>query len=154
MHARDIGLPLALQVLITPGAAAHADTASHRLFANGFLLESTTIAWFFDQYLPPGQRCDWRFAPLLAEVDGVGQFIGLVNDRLNVVSDSLTGCVGEALATVVSDRHELITVFAGLDVPDELAETVGQSIAETYPSCEIDSVRGDQPHYRLIISVE
>ncbi len=84
----------------------------------------------------------------------VGQFIGLVNDRLNVVSDSLTGCVGEALATVVSDRHELITVFAGLDVPDELAETVGQSIAETYPSCEIDSVRGDQPHYRFIISVE
>ena len=32
------GLALALQLLITPGTAAHADTASHKLFGNGFLL--------------------------------------------------------------------------------------------------------------------
>ncbi len=69
LHARDIGLKLALQLLITPGTTAHADTASHKLFANGFLLDATTIAWFFDQYIPHGQRSDWRFAPLLADVD-------------------------------------------------------------------------------------
>jgi acetyl esterase len=72
IHARDIGLPLRLQVLITPGAAAYADTPSHALFANGFLLEAEGIAWFFDQYIDPAQRGDWRFAPLHAEdVDGV-----------------------------------------------------------------------------------
>ena len=72
IHARDVGLPLCLQVLITPGAAAHADTPSHERFANGFLLEAEGIAWFFDQYIDRAQRSDWRFAPLHADdIDGV-----------------------------------------------------------------------------------
>lgn len=61
---RDHGLPLALQLLITPGTTAHADTASHRLFANGFLLDAAAIAWFFEHYIPHAHRRDWRFAPL------------------------------------------------------------------------------------------
>lgn len=72
IHARELGLPLALQLLITPGTAAHADSASHRRFARGFLLDDDAIAWFFDQYIPRGQREDWRFAPLQAEdLEGV-----------------------------------------------------------------------------------
>lgn len=71
LHARDIrdalGVSLALQLLITPGATAHADTDSHRRFAEGHLLEADTIAWFFNQYIPDERRDDWRFAPLEAE---------------------------------------------------------------------------------------
>lgn len=67
IHARDIGLPLCLQLLITPGTTAHADTPSHREFAHGYLLEAEDIAWFFDQYIDRSQRGDWRFAPLEAE---------------------------------------------------------------------------------------
>ncbi|HEY1130060.1 MAG TPA: alpha/beta hydrolase [Roseateles sp.] len=65
--ARDRGLPLALQLLITPGTASRPDTASHRFFANGFLLDAASIAWFFDHYIDREQRCDWRFAPLEAD---------------------------------------------------------------------------------------
>ena len=71
LHARDRGLSLALQLLITPGTTAHADTPSHRLFAQGFLLEAATIAWYFDHYIPHHHRRDWRFAPLEADADGV-----------------------------------------------------------------------------------
>jgi acetyl esterase len=72
LQARDAGLPLSLQLLITPGTTAHADTASHRRFAHGYLLEEPTIRWFFDHYIDPAERTDWRFAPLLApELDGV-----------------------------------------------------------------------------------
>ncbi|MFT3821562.1 MAG: alpha/beta hydrolase [Rubrivivax sp.] len=72
IHARDRGLPLKLQILITPGTGAHADTPSHRLFANGFLLDADAIEWFFEQYIPYHHRPDWRFAPLLADdLDGV-----------------------------------------------------------------------------------
>ena len=72
IHARDVGLPLALQLLITPGTSALADSASHRLFGNGFLLDSVGIAWFFDHYIARQQRHDWRFAPLEADsLDGV-----------------------------------------------------------------------------------
>lgn len=72
IHARDIGLPLRAQLLITPGTTAHADTDSHRRFASGLLLEARGIAWFFEHYIPIAFREDWRFAPLLADdVDGV-----------------------------------------------------------------------------------
>ena len=72
IHARDIGLTLKQQVLITPGTTAHADTPSHREFAHGFLLDAESIAWFFDQYIDRADRTDWRFAPLQAdELDGV-----------------------------------------------------------------------------------
>ncbi|MEY2873351.1 MAG: hypothetical protein RLZZ373_722 [Pseudomonadota bacterium] len=67
LMARDAGLPLALQVLITPGTTAHADTASHARYAEGFLLEKAGIDWFFDQYIDHARRTDWRFAPLLAD---------------------------------------------------------------------------------------
>jgi acetyl esterase len=72
VHARDTGLPLAAQLLITPGTTAYADTESHRRFASGFLLEATGIEWFFDHYIDHAQRSDWRFAPLNADdLDGV-----------------------------------------------------------------------------------
>lgn len=65
--ARDAGLPLALQLLFYPGCAAHQDTASHRRFARGFVLEDVDITWFFSHYLrTPADREDWRFAPLHA----------------------------------------------------------------------------------------
>lgn len=72
IHARDIGLPLALQLLITPGTTAHGDTGSHKLFANGFLLDAANVAWFFDHYIDYHHRRDWRFAPLeVDDLDGV-----------------------------------------------------------------------------------
>ena len=66
LMARDAGVKLALQVLITPGTIAYADTPSHARFAHGFLLERDQVEWFFDQYIDPTRRTDWRFAPALA----------------------------------------------------------------------------------------
>jgi len=64
--ARDEGLPLAMQLLITPGTAADASFASRHLFANGFLLDAATIEWFFEHTIDHHHRRDWRFAPLEA----------------------------------------------------------------------------------------
>jgi acetyl esterase len=78
--ARDAGLPLALQLLIYPGCAAHQDTPSHKTFADGFVLGEADITWFFSQYVrSPADRDDWRFAPLNApDVDGVAPaWVGL-----------------------------------------------------------------------------
>ena len=78
--ARDAGLPLALQLLIYPGCAAHQDTPSHATFARGLVLEEPAISWFFGNYVQSrAEREDWRFAPLLApDVEGVAPaWIGL-----------------------------------------------------------------------------
>ena len=67
LHARDIGLDLKLQLLVTPGTTAHADTPSHERFAEGYLLDRKVVAWFFKQYISEAERNDWRFAPLNAD---------------------------------------------------------------------------------------
>lgn len=65
--AREQGLPLALQLLITPGTAARRNHDSHSRFAEGYLLDAKTIEWFFGQYIDAEARADWRFAPLEAD---------------------------------------------------------------------------------------
>jgi acetyl esterase len=65
---RDEGaaLPCA-QVLLYPCTAPEQDTPSHRAHGQGLLLESETLQWMYTNYLrSPGDRQDWRFAPLLA----------------------------------------------------------------------------------------
>ncbi len=89
LHARDIGLPLALQLLITPGTTAFADTPSHRRFAHGYLLDTETIAWFFDQYIPLAQRSDWRFAPLNADAEGVAPACIVLAEQDPLVDEGL-----------------------------------------------------------------
>jgi len=71
--ARDAGLPLALQLLIYPGCSARQDTASHRRFAQGPIIDADLVQWFFGQYLrTDADRDDWRFAPLLVpDLEGV-----------------------------------------------------------------------------------
>ena len=67
IHARDVGLPLSLQLLIYPGTAARQESASHHKFDTGFMLDKATVDWFFDHYIDSKDRDDWRFAPMLAE---------------------------------------------------------------------------------------
>ena len=103
LHARDIGLRL----LITPGAAAHADTPSHALFANGFLLEAEGIAWFFDQYIDRAQRGDWRFAPLHADdVEGVAPACVVLAECDPLVDEGLA-CADKLRAAHVPVELEL-----------------------------------------------
>ncbi|CAN5355766.1 alpha/beta hydrolase [soil metagenome] len=72
IHARDTGLKLALQLLITPGTTARQDTASHALYRHGPVLDAATIDWFFNLYIDDKDRDDWRFAPLNADdLEGV-----------------------------------------------------------------------------------
>ncbi len=79
MHARNEGIPLALQLLIYPGTTDRQDTPSHARFAAGPVLDKALIDWFFQHYIDSVDRSDWRFAPLKsAEVDGVAPaWVGL-----------------------------------------------------------------------------
>ncbi len=66
LMARDAGLDLALQLLFYPGCTGRCDLPSHHAYGQGFLLDVSTIDWFFDHYIDAADRDDWRFAPLNA----------------------------------------------------------------------------------------
>lgn len=79
VFARDAGLPLALQLLFYPGTAPRQDSASHRKYHDGVVLEQALVEYFFGHYIDVDCRDDWRFAPLLVDdVAGVAPaWIGL-----------------------------------------------------------------------------
>lgn len=66
--SRDSSWPQPVyQVLLYPCTSAWQNTESHRRFAQGYLLEATTLQWMFTHYLrDESDRKDWRFAPLEA----------------------------------------------------------------------------------------
>jgi acetyl esterase len=73
LQARDHGVRLRGQLLLYPGLSAQQTADSHQRYAKGFLLDADTVQWFFAQTLrQPGDRQDWRFAPLEARsLEGV-----------------------------------------------------------------------------------
>ncbi len=66
LQARDAGLALALQLLFYPGTQPRHDSASHRRWHSGLVLEQAHLEYFFGHYVDLAQREDWRFAPVRA----------------------------------------------------------------------------------------
>ena len=136
--ARDAGLALALQVLITPGTTHHADTESHRRFAHGFLLDEAAIAWFFGHYIPVAERGDWRFAPLrAADLDGVApaclvlaEVDPLVDEGLAYGDRLRASGVDVRLELVRGVTHDFIKMGRMLSQADAAQAAIGQALKE------------------------
>ena len=66
--ARDQGGPaIRLQALLYPVTDSNVETGSYRDFADGFLLTSESMQWFFKHYVnTEADRADWRMSPLRA----------------------------------------------------------------------------------------
>jgi acetyl esterase len=140
LHARDIGLPLALQLLITPGTTAHQDTASHQRFAEGFLLDKALIDWFFDGYIDKAERDDWRFAPLnAADHEGVApacvilaECDPLVDEGLAYADTLRTAGVPVELELVRGVTHDFIKMGRALPEADAAQAFAAQAIKKAF----------------------
>ncbi|HXQ51369.1 MAG TPA: alpha/beta hydrolase [Stellaceae bacterium] len=66
-YARDHGPRIALQLLLCPATRLDADTASRRIFEDGFFLEALSMEWFARHYVGSDTMpADPRLSPLLA----------------------------------------------------------------------------------------
>ena len=64
LRARDEGVPLALQALVYPCIDDdQAPYESMRTNASGYFLSAADMAWFWEQFVPPGHRSDARAVP-------------------------------------------------------------------------------------------
>jgi acetyl esterase len=140
LHARDRALPLALQLLITPGTAARGDSPSRRLFGHGFLLDAETIDWFFDHYADPHQRHDWRFAPLEADVDGVAPACVILAECDPVVDEGLAYAdklraagVPVHLELFRGVTHEFIKMGRALPQAQQALDAAAAALQEAMP---------------------
>jgi len=82
------------------------------------------------------------------------QPIGFLDGDLVAVGDNTTDVLNEVLARLDLDRAEVVTIYYGADTESAEAEQVSASIREQNPQLQIEVVRGGQPHYGYIVSVE
>jgi acetyl esterase len=140
LRARDELLPLALQVLITPGMGNRRETGSRKLFGNGFLIESATIEWFFDHAIDPSQRSDWRFAPLeVDEVAGLSPTLMVLAECDPVVDDGLAWGDRLRMAGVPTDlefargvTHDFIKMGRALPESVQALQRIGDALREAW----------------------
>ncbi len=83
-----------------------------------------------------------------------GDVIGIAAGELEVVSDSIEDAVMRVLEVLEADDADTLTILAGEDYPDSKLEALCAQIEEQYEDLEIDSHRGEQPLYPIILSVE
>jgi DAK2 domain fusion protein YloV len=82
------------------------------------------------------------------------QAIGLLDGDLVVAGDNTTDVLYETLSKLDLDDKEIVTVYYGADTDRDEAEQVSSTIRQQYPQLQVEVVRGNQPHYEYIVSVE
>jgi hypothetical protein len=82
------------------------------------------------------------------------QTIGFLNGALVAAGDNPADVLHQVLAKLDLGQVEVITIYYGADTKSEEAEGIGNSIRERYSQLQIEVVRGGQPHYNYIVSIE
>jgi dihydroxyacetone kinase-like predicted kinase len=82
------------------------------------------------------------------------QPIGLLDGDLLAVGESALEVLNKMLSKLNLSKIEVITIYYGADTKSAEAEQVAGDIRNQYPQLQIEVVRGGQPHYNYIISIE
>ena len=93
-----------------------------------------------------------------AKLDGLSikkkQAIGFLDGNLIAVGDNTSDVLNEVLAKANLNNAEIITLYYGADTKPDEAEQVSAGIREQHPQLQVEVVRGGQPHYNYIVSIE
>lgn len=80
--------------------------------------------------------------------------IGIASKDIISSGKTVFDVVTETVDKLMDEDISLVTLFYGEDVKEEDAEEVREAIEEKYPDIDIDVIKGDQPIYYYIISLE
>lgn len=83
-----------------------------------------------------------------------GDVLALVEGEVHLIgADLLDTCVA-VVDRMLGGGGELVTLLAGADAPDGLAEAVREHVGRRWPFVEVQAYPGGQPHYPLLVGVE
>ena len=82
------------------------------------------------------------------------QPIALLDGELLAADDSNINVIHKVMNELDLNKAEVVTIYYGEDVAPDEAERIGASITEKHPQLQVEVVKGGQPHYDYIISVE
>ena len=83
-----------------------------------------------------------------------GNILGIGNGKIQAVGRNVEKVSLELLGNLVSEDHEIITLFYGEDIDEKAAAKIQGKIEKKYPECEVEIYYGGQPLYYYLFSVE
>jgi len=83
-----------------------------------------------------------------------GNILGIGNGKIQAVGRNVEKVSLELLGSLVSEDHEIITLFYGEDIDEKAAAKIQGKIEKKYPECEVEIYYGGQPLYYYLFSVE
>jgi DAK2 domain fusion protein YloV len=82
------------------------------------------------------------------------QPIGILDDDLVAAGEDNMDVINKILDKLDLDKSEVVTIYYGADAESAEAEQIGDNITKAHPNLQTEVIRGGQPHYSYIISVE
>ncbi|GMQ56907.1 DAK2 domain-containing protein [Vallitalea sediminicola] len=83
-----------------------------------------------------------------------GDILGIGNDKILTVEKELDTAAKELVQQLVNDDSELVIIYYGQDVDENVADNFGKYIEERFEDCDVEVHYGGQPLYYYILSVE
>lgn len=92
------------------------------------------------------------------EMDGLkikkNDFIGIEGGKILSTGKKLNKTTLDLLDKVIDENASLVTVYYGSDVEDKIINELERKLQRIYKDIDIEFIRGGQPLYHYIISVE
>jgi len=82
-----------------------------------------------------------------------GQVIGIAGGEIEVVGEDIAD-VALRLVSVILEDGETVTLLAGAEFTDAELDALQARVVQAHPGVDVESHRGEQPLYPLIVSVE
>ena len=91
-------------------------------------------------------------------LDGVsvepGRLIGLLERELVAAGDDLAEVLTAVLRKAALSTGDLVTLYWGEPVAADVADATLTDVASIFPGVEFELVKGGQPHYHYLVSIE
>ncbi|MCJ7605645.1 MAG: DAK2 domain-containing protein [Dehalococcoidales bacterium] len=82
------------------------------------------------------------------------QPIGLLDGELIAVGDTNLHVINQLLTRLPMEKSEVVTIYHGTEAVAEEIEEISSAITGQYPNVQVELIKGGQPHYSYIISIE
>jgi dihydroxyacetone kinase-like predicted kinase len=82
------------------------------------------------------------------------QIISLLDNELVTVGDNAIDVLLNTLTKVNLKKNEILTLYYGADTQPAEAEKSANAIRNKYSHLQVEIIKGNQPHYNYIVSIE
>ena len=93
-----------------------------------------------------------------AEINGIsiteGNFIALVDGKLVSAENSAEKALITMLECSLAQDDSLVTLYFGDQINLAIAQSTASLLSERFPSCEFETIEGNQPFYQYFVSIE